>query len=625
VPWITTVGASTQTRFFQGTVTLGNGATYKGASVTPGIGTVPLVDAADAGGDLCVPGSLNPAAVSGKMVLCRRGVVGRAEKSYAVWLAGGAAMVMYNNVDTDNLFTDSHWVPSVHVDYTPGMAIKSYIASAGASATASITAVQTAKWPNAPSMTIFSSRGPDTAAPDIIKPDVTAPGLQILAGASPTPDPGGLPGELFQAIAGTSMSSPHVAGIFALMKQAHPDWSAAAAKSALMTTAYADRVKDNDRVSAADPFDMGAGHVDPSGKVGKGTPFRPGLVYEAGFFEYLGFLCDEGPEVFANPDATCGFLDSIGVPLEAENLNYPSIGIAEVPGSTTVERTVTSVDPTTSRTYRALVKAPKGYRVTVSPSTFTLAPGASRTFSVTVTNVSAPAGEWRFGSLTWRANGNAYDVYSPIAVKGTPFLAPSSVSGTGTSGSLSFPIRFGYTGTYSAAAHGLEAPTITSDNVQQDPDQTFDPGDGFSDVHTFNLSGAAFFRVAIPPDATEANADLDVYVYDPTNTLVASSTKGGTDELVDILMPMDGAWKVYVHGWSTPGGDSDYDMYSWVISATPGGSLSLDSAPTSATLGATGTIAVSWSGLAAGDQYLGAVSHTGPGGLMGLTLVDVAT
>jgi subtilisin family serine protease len=77
-------------------------------------------------------------------------------------------------------------------------------------------------------MTDFSSRGPnDFPFGDIIKPDITAPGIQILAGASPTPDPGSVPNELFQAIAGTSMSSPHVAGILALIKQAHPDWSAA--------------------------------------------------------------------------------------------------------------------------------------------------------------------------------------------------------------------------------------------------------------------------------------------------------------------------------------------------------------------------------------------------------------
>lgn len=82
---------------------------------------------------------------------------------------------------------------------------------------------------------------------------------------------------------------------------------------------------------------------------------------------------------------------------------------------------------------------------------------------------------------------------------------------------------------------------MTSDNVLQDPDQTFDPTDGFSNPHVFNLSGAAFFRIAMPPWATEPNADLDIYVENPTGSFVAQSTAGGTDELIDIVLPMDGA------------------------------------------------------------------------------------
>jgi hypothetical protein len=167
---------------------------------------------------------------------------------------------------------------------------------------------------------------------------------------------------------------------------------------------------------------------------------------------------------------------------------------------------------------------------------------------------------------------------------------------------------------------------VTGDNVLQDPDQTFTPSDvgaGGANLHEFTLLGAAFFRVAIPPEATEANADLDVYVYNPDGDQVASSTLGGTDEEVDIFLPADGTWSVYVHGWSTPGGDSDYDMYSWVISATPGGSLVVDAAPSSATIGTVGTVDVSWSGATLGEWHLGAVSHTGDVGLMGLTLVDV--
>jgi hypothetical protein len=242
---------------------------------------------------------------------------------------------------------------------------------------------------------------------------------------------------------------------------------------------------------------------------------------------------------------------------------------------------------------------------------------------VTITNLSAPSGLWFFGSLTWADRTGHYEVRSPIAVKAIPFEGPDLVAGSGESGMASFDVSFGYTGSYSAAAHGLEPATVTSDTVVQDPDQSFNPDDGFSNLHQFNLSGAALLRVALPPEATEAGADLDVFVYNPGGTLVASSTQGGTDELVDIVLPTDGVWSVYVHGWFTPDGDSEYDMYSWVVSATPGGNLSIDSAPAAATSGTDGTIDVSWTGATAGQWHLGAVSHTGDAGLMGLTLVEV--
>jgi subtilisin family serine protease len=624
MPWMTTVGANTQSRFWQGTAVLGDGSEYLGASITAGTDELALVDGATAttdGDDRCLPGTLDPAVVAGKIVLCRRGGSARADKSRAVSMADGAGMIMYNNSDVDNLASDSHWVPSVHIDQTPGLAIKAYIASA-ATPTAMIHGGVASEWPYAPSMTIFSSRGPNPVVGDIIKPDITAPGTQILAGYSPTSyDVYDLPGEIFAAIQGTSMSSPIVAGAFALLKQAHPDWSPAMAKSAIMTTAYQD-VVDNDRVSAADPFDMGSGHLNVGGKANKGSAFEPGLAYDAGLFEYAAFTCGMDWGVFT--PGSCVFLESIGVPMEPTNLNYPSIGIAGVPGSQTVVRTVTSVAKESGwRDYYVTVEAPPGYEVTVSPAAFSLKKGQSTTYEVTITNVSAPIGEWRFGSLTWRDETGHFDVYSPIAVRAALFNAPAEISGSGESGSASFDVNFGYTGSYAAAAHGLEAATVTSDNVVQDPDQEFDPNDGYSNLHTFDLSGAALFRIAMPPDATEADADLDIFVYNPNGAQVATSTSGGTNELVDISEPMDGTWYVFVHGWSCPGGDSDYDMYTWAISATPGGNMTIDSAPASATIGTTETIDASWTGATAGEWHLGAISHTGDIGLMGLTLINV--
>ncbi len=631
MPWMTTVGANTQSRFFQGTVVLGDSTEIVGASITPGVPELILVDAADvsiSGDDLCLPDApadlLDPTLVGGKIVLCRRGASARADKSRAVFEAGGAGMILYNNSDDNNLYSDSHWVPSVHIDETPGLAIKAYIAAAGSAATATINAEQLSEWPNAPTMTIFSSRGPNPVVGDIIKPDITAPGIQILAGFSPTSyDAYDLPGEYFAAIAGTSMSSPIVAGAFALLKQAHPDWSPAMAKSAIMTTAYQD-VLDNDRVSPAGPFAMGAGHLNVGAKANKGSAFEPGLAYDAGLFEYAAFTCGMDWGVFTS--GSCDFLESIGVPMDPSDLNVPSIGIAELPGSQTVVRTVTSVAKEKGwRTYNVSMDVPEGYEMIVEPSMLRLKSGDTADYEVTITNISAPIGEWLFGSLTWNDDTGHYDVYSPIAVRGALFSAPAEISGSGESGTTSFDVSFGYTGSYAAAAHGLEPATVTSDNVVQHPkpNQDFDPTDGYSNLHQFTLSGAAFFRIAMPPEATEADADLDIYVYDPTGTLVATSTAGGTNELIDIIDPIDGTWDVYVHGWSCPGGDSDYDMYTWAISTTPGGSLVIDSAPTSATLGGVETIDVRWTGATAGEWHLGAVSHTGDVGLMGWTLIGV--
>ncbi|MGI9529813.1 MAG: S8 family serine peptidase, partial [Acidimicrobiia bacterium] len=454
----------------------------------------------------------------------------------------------------------------------------------------------------------------------------------ILAGASPLPYDGlpglgGQPalGQQFQSISGTSMSSPHVAGLFALIKQAHPDWSPAMAKSAIMTTSRQDVFKE-DGTTPADPFDMGAGHIDPGERVHKGSAFQPGLVYDAGFFDYLGFLCDADDSVFADPAATCGFLNAIGVPTTAENLNYPSIGVADVPGTITVQRTVTSVAESNGwRTYTPSIDAPHGFDVSVSPSSFRLKSGQSATYEVTITNVSAPIGAWEFGSLTWEDKTGHYSAYSPIAARASLFSAPDELNLAGVDGSGSFDVTFGYTGDYTAAPHGLEPAVVESGDVPQDPDQSFDPNDGYSDEYSVVLSGAAYFRVSIPPDAVAdpAAIDLDLFVFDPDGNLAGASTNGGTDETVSIALPADGTWTVYVHGWQTAGPSAEYDMYLWDISATPGGNLTLDSAPTSATLGATEPIDFSWTGATASEWHLGAVSHADGDGLIGLTLIDV--
>lgn len=622
VPWLTSVGASTQDRTFQGSAASSDGWEFFGASITDGTDELPLVDAADAGDELCNPGALNPAVVAGNVVLCRRGAIARVDKSQAVFLAGGAGMILYNANDGQSQVTDTHWVPSVHINNTDGLVIKDYIATTSEPVASINGGVLTPI--DAPWMAGFSSRGPNRLSGDIIKPDVTAPGVNILAGASPFPYGGAFQGELFQSISGTSMSSPHVAGVFALLKQAHPDWSPAMAKSALMTTSY-QAVKKEDGSTPADPFDMGAGHINPGGKANKGSVFEPGLVYDAGFLDYLGFLCDADPATFTDPAGTCGFLESIGVPTDASDLNLASIGVAELPGSQTVTRTITSVAKERGwRNYNVEVDAPPGYDVIVSPSSVRLKKGMSASYEVTITNESAPVDEWAFGSLTWSDVTGHYTVRSPIAVRGSLLGAPDSVEGFGETGSASFDVTFGYTGSYTAAPHGLVADSPTSGSIGQDPDQTYpSPDDSPVGVQKidFPIAGAAFVRwkMVIPGDD-----DIDLFLENSSGAIIAQSTNGGTDELIELTLPADDTYTMVVHGWSVPNEPLPYTLSYWAVPLASGGSLSVDSAPTSATVGASGTIGISWTGAVSGT-HLGAVSHTGDAGLLGLTLVEVET
>lgn len=630
VPWITAVGASTQDRTFQGSVVLGDDppSQYFGASVTGGTDVLSLVDSEDAGSELCIPGELDPGVVTGKIVLCRRGVIARVDKSRAVFEAGGAGMVLYNASDSESQVTDNHWVPSVHINNTDGLAIKAYIDGAGGSATAMINGGVFTAIP-APWMANFSSRGPNGIAPDIIKPDVTAPGVNVLAGAAPNPFLGA-PDQLFQAISGTSMSSPHVAGVFALLKDAHPDWTPAMAKSALMTTGSQDVKKENGSTQA-DPFDMGGGHIAPN------SAADPGLVYDAGFLDYLGFLCDAAPQAFANPVATCAFLESIGIPTDASDLNLASIGVAELAGFQTVTRTVTSVTPG-SATYNVSVNAPPGIDVAVSPASLTLAEGESATYSVTFTTQSGAAiDQWTFGSLTW--NHGPHSVRSPIAVKPVGIAAPDEVFGTGTDGSFSYDVTFGYTGDFAAEPHGLIPAATISDTVVDDPENNINAalssGVGVN-FHAIDIpAGTEYARFSLFDEYTDGQDDLDLYIFGPQSAgfpFVGGSGTPTSEEEVNLVAPAPGLYIAVVHGWETDGPDAMYTLFSWALGSADAGNMTVTAA-SSATLGATETVTLDWTGLDATLlKYLGSVTYhdvaapSGYGdGLIDFTIVRIDT
>jgi hypothetical protein len=186
-PWVTTVAAGTHDRLLRRTLQLGDGTVLTGVGLGPGaVAATRLVDAAAAAApgtspadaELCRAGALNPAAVTGALVLCKRGVTGRTDKSRAVQQAGGAGMVLYNDPDS-TLDADFHVIPSVHLDRAAGRAVKAYASKPSPTAQLSPGLRATSR---APAVATWSSAGPaGLPAVPILKPDVLAPGVDVLA------------------------------------------------------------------------------------------------------------------------------------------------------------------------------------------------------------------------------------------------------------------------------------------------------------------------------------------------------------------------------------------------------------------------------------------------------------
>jgi len=615
-PWLTTVGASTQDRSFTGTATMLGGPTFDGVTITPGLPMTAIVDGAAAGSEGCLDG-LNPALVTGKIVVCE-GSFSRAARSLAVQQAGGVGMILYTVTDTDALLSDNHHVPTLHVPFSSGQAIKAYITGAGSSATASLSG-GAAEFGGGNTMAAFSSRGPllpsERSTGDTLKPDVTAPGVQILAGNSPKAFVGA-PGQLFQAIAGTSMSSPHVAGLGALLRDLHPEWTPDLMQSALMTTARQD-LTTQDGVTPAGPFDFGAGHVVPNGAA------DPGLVFPATFDDYRAFLKSQG---------LCNlcFGTSPAAVVAPSDLNLPTVTIGALVGVETVTRTVRDVGG--GGIYTASVVAPPGVDVTVTPNVLTIAPDGTATYQISFeVNGEGDFEGYEFGSLTW-SDVAGHQVRSPLVVKPVQIDAPSAITGTGTSGSEAYEVTFGYSGDFVVAPQGLVAATTEERTVVDDPTNNFDTDAPDSNqgiqVHPFTVAaGTSLTRLELFDEFTDGEDDLDIYLYSvgagDVLTLVDSSAGATSAERVELVEPAPGDYRLYVHGWQTDGTSAVYTLFSWSVPNSPAGNMTVTSSTATATLGSTADITVAWSDLLSGTKYLGRVSYSNGIGEIGSTIVSI--
>ncbi|XP_051126249.1 subtilisin-like protease SBT5.3 [Andrographis paniculata] len=430
-PWQITVGASTIDRQFPSIVVLRNNVNFKGESLSVKVlskgkffGLVSARDAkaANASADeavLCKPGTLDPKKVKGKILVCLRGDNARVDKGEQAVLAGAVGMVLANNEASGNeIIADPHLLPASHINYTDGIAMFSYINSTR-NPMGYITRPETLLGTKpAPFMAAFSSKGPNKVTPEILKPDITAPGVSIIAAYTEAQGPTNQDFDLrrvhFNSVSGTSMSCPHVAGVAALLKTLHPHWSPAAIKSAIVTTA---RKRDNTMkpltnasYAKATPFSYGGGHVQPN------RAMDPGLVYDLTLIDYLSFLCNLGYndtqiKLFTNGPYSCPH-----EPFSLVDLNYPSITVPDLNGTAIVTRRVKDVGSAPS-TYKARIRSPPGISVSIEPSELEFkGVGEEKEFRVSLkARHGGRKEEYVFGELRW-SDGRHF-VRSPIVVK----------------------------------------------------------------------------------------------------------------------------------------------------------------------------------------------------------------
>lgn len=575
-PWMSTVAASTVAPY-TATVTLGNNRSFVGisTSVDRPLSNLPLViasavktaaaSAADA--KRCIANTLDPAKTAGKVVVCDRGVNGRLEKSAEVDRAGGAGMVLVNPT-ANSLDADVHFVPSVHLDATAYAPVKTYAQTANATVSMTPGNTTTTPSPAYPQVAGFSSRGPSLASNgDILKPDIAAPGVSILAAVAPPSNYG----RNYDFYSGTSMAAPHIAGLAAIYFGVHPTWTPMMVKSAMMTTA-------GDTVGTTDPFAQGAGEVTPT------RMLDPGLVYDAGDADWLGYL------------AGIGEVTDAGVPaIDPSNYNNPSIAIGQLLAPQTVTRKVTS---TTAGLFRATVSVP-GVTATVTPAILNFdAAGQTKTFTVKFTRSTAAFDVAAKGSLTWTGGGTT--VRSPIVVTPKAVAAPAQVNGSGASGSVPFSVTPGVTGSFPVKATGLAQNSRSTG--------TINVGQSLQAAVTVGANAkAARFTL----DSTNDTADLDLVVFrvvDGIGTQVGVSASGSADEEVILRLPTAGTYVAVLQGYADAPGTtgSPFTFTSGAVTtADTLGSFAVSPAAPTTSAGRPITLTASWSGVSATAPYLG--------------------
>lgn len=436
-PWIFTVAATTIDRDFLSNVALGNGKIVKGkginfsnlshSAVHPLVyaGNIPDKSSSASSASNCELESLDARKAKGKVVLCSGNdtVISRSLMKRVVGDAGGIGVIIVDDSQTSQT-TNYGTLPGTTVSKTSATEIFSYIKTARKPVATITPAEVVTNYKPAPVVASFSSRGPGGLTQNILKPDISAPGVNILAAWIPTEEssgtvPAGMKPSQFNIISGTSMAAPHVSGAAAFIKSKNTAWSPSAIRSALMTTAISmnnmGKLLTTDSDMPGTPFDFGSGVVNPIGAL------QPGLVYETSTEDYFLFLCNYGLDsekikiIAGNESYKCPTGAKVDL---ISNMNYPSIAISNLDiknGSTTISRSVTNFGPDQAPTYNVAIDAPPGLNVKVSPQTLQFSKTSTKlSFDVVFAASNVASEGYAFGTLTW--SDGKHNVRTPFAV-----------------------------------------------------------------------------------------------------------------------------------------------------------------------------------------------------------------
>ena len=589
-PWLLSVGMSTVDRSMATWVENMSGgdttppADMRGEAISPAYGPAPIVHARDydgispggTGDGECrtpfpantfsnVDGSGMPA-----IVVCENGGVGGVAKSDNVLAgdAGGIVLGRPSQLQYGGLFGYS--LPGMRLQADDFAALGVWLAS-GSGHTATISgSSRSYDVENGDHVISDSSRGPNPSEPDVMRPDVMAPGFFVISALEPS---------IYGFGTGTSFSSPYAAGAALLIQHEHPDWSVAQIQSAIMSTAVYTAATKEDWLTPADPFDMGSGRVYVANAIN------------------AGLLFDESAANFQLADPS-------------RNGDPASLNIASLTQNNCVRncawaRTVTNA-LTTSGSWTAHIEAPAGITITVSPISFTLAPGASQTFTVSVDATNGMEGSWAYGRLIWtESSDNAPDQHLPLAVRPAGEDLPDSVNldirrnqGSATLQNL----VTGDVSTFTLAVQGLTQSVQTEIVLAPDPTPN-DPFDNYNDGTT------TFFTVTVPAGSTafiaeiiaSESTDIDIYVglddgdgLPIAGELACSSTQTSWVEACRLAEPTAGTYWVLLQSFAGSGNIDDAVQIATVVLPAGDNGLLVPSGPASLTAGVPFSLGLQW-------------------------------